>query len=74
IPVPPRDEQTVKEMVDAQAAAVGKLRDIGAAARANNERRTAALADELNVMETAASAKADAYGIQACGTGSVFEE
>lgn len=71
LPVPPGDEQVVKEMLDAQKAATAKAREIGAAARANNERLTGALTEELDVLQTAANAKADAYGLQACGTGTL---
>jgi len=69
LPVAPGDEQVVKELLDAQAAATAKAREMGAAAKANNERLTGALAEELDKLQTAANAKADAYGLQACGTG-----
>jgi hypothetical protein len=69
--VPPGDEQVVKELVDAQGAATAKAREMAAAAKANNARLTEALTEELDVLQTAANAKADAYGIQACGTGTL---
>lgn len=71
LPVPPGDEQAVKEMIDAQEAATAKAREMAAAAKANNERLTGALAEELDVLQTAANANADAYGLQACGTGTL---
>ena len=70
LPVPPGDEQVVKDMLDAQAAAA-KARETGAAAKAHNARLAEALVGELDVLQTAANAKADAYGVQACGTGSL---
>ena len=70
-PVPPGDEQVVKEMIDAQASATAKAKELGAAARANNERLTEALAEELDRLQTAANAKLDAYGLTECGSGSL---
>lgn len=67
--VPPGDEQVVKDLLDAQAVATAEAREMGAAAKASNERLTGALTEELDKLQTAANAKADAYGLQACGTG-----
>ena len=71
LPVPPGDEQVVKEMVDAQGAATAKARETGAAAKAGNARLAEALAEELDRLQTAANAKLDAYGLTECGSGSL---
>jgi len=71
LPVPPGDEQVVEEMLDSQAAATSKARETGAAAKANNARLAEALAGELDRLQTAANAKADAYGLTECGSGSL---
>ncbi|HEX2272595.1 MAG TPA: hypothetical protein VHG90_01845 [Acidimicrobiales bacterium] len=72
LPVPPGDEAAVAELVDARVKLNAKGRELTAAMRARDGRRQAAIVDELAVLGTAAAAKADAYGIRECGTGSVL--
>jgi hypothetical protein len=70
--VPPGDQAAVAELIDARAKLNSKGRELTGAMRARNGARQAALADELAVLGTAAAAKADAYGIRECGTGSIL--
>ena len=70
--VPPGDETAVAELIDARAKLNAKGRELTGAMRARNGRQQAAIADELVVLGTAAAAKADAYGIRECGTGSIL--
>jgi hypothetical protein len=70
--VPPGDEAAVAELIDVRAELNAKGRQLTSAMRAGNGRQQAAVADELVVLGTAAAAKADAYGIRECGTGSVL--
>jgi hypothetical protein len=70
--VPPGDEAAVGELIDVRAELNAKGRQLTSAMRAGNGRQQAAVADELVVLGTAAAAKADAYGIRECGTGSVL--
>ncbi|MGI8809995.1 MAG: hypothetical protein ACR2KK_19555 [Acidimicrobiales bacterium] len=71
IPAPPGDEATVGEFVTAFEGVNVKLKEISAAARANNQRLTGALSDETDVATTALNAKLDAYGLKTCGTSGV---
>lgn len=70
--VPPGDEATVADLIDTRAKLNGKGRELTTAIRARNGRLQAAIADELAVLATASAAKADAYGLRECGTGSVL--
>jgi hypothetical protein len=69
---PPGDEGTLNEFYDAQQQVIDKAKEAGAAASAGNARLFDTLADEFNVLTTAANAKADAYGIADCGTKASF--
>ncbi|MFN2608941.1 MAG: hypothetical protein ABR511_13805 [Acidimicrobiales bacterium] len=69
--VPPGDEAAVSDMLAALEAQVAKANDVGAAAKANDRAKALAALDEVNVLTTAANAKADAYGVRACGSGSI---
>jgi len=68
IPVPPGDEAAVADYLSAMDALNVKSKEAGAAAKANNPRLLGALAQELEVAGTAATAKLDAYGIRGCGS------
>lgn len=70
--VPPGDEAAVSELIDARAKLNDKAREFIGAMRSNDERRAVALTDEMDVLFTAAAAKADAYGIRECGTASMI--
>ena len=70
--VPPGDEATVAELIDARAKLNAKGRELSGAMRAKNDRQEAAVANEVIVLATAAAAKADAYGIRECGTASLL--
>ena len=65
---PPGDEPVVAEIVDTQQKTFDKVKELKDAVSDENERLAEARANELNVLGTAANAKADAYGIKACGT------
>jgi hypothetical protein len=69
---PPGDEKTLGEFYAAQQQVVEKAREAGAAAGAGNERLFESHAEQFNVLTTAANAKADAYGIDDCGTRASF--
>jgi hypothetical protein len=68
LPVVPGDEATITELTAALDNSLPKLKDFGAAAKANNTRLAASLSEELDVLSTAANAKLDSYGLRACGT------
>jgi hypothetical protein len=68
LPAPPGDEAAVNEFVAAFDALLAKAKDMSAAAKANNPKLVAALSDEVDVANTAANAKLDAYGLKVCGT------
>ena len=65
---PPGDEGSVGGFVTAMEAFNAKLKEVSAAARANNPRLAAGLFDELDVANTALNAKLDAYGLTVCGS------
>jgi hypothetical protein len=69
---PPGDETTLDEFYAAQQQVIDKAREAGAAASAGNERLFESQAEEFSVLTTAANAKADAYGIDDCGTRASF--
>jgi hypothetical protein len=69
---PPGDETTLEEYYEAQQQVIDKAREAGAAASAGNERLFERQAEEFSVLTTAANAKADAYGIDDCGTRASF--
>ena len=66
--VPPGDEAAVSELIDAQQRLRDKFKEFRDTVPRGNERVLAALLQEISVLNTAANAKADAYGIKACGT------
>ena len=65
---PPGDEAAVGAIVADFEAGLPKLREIGAAAKANNTRLFIALFEELELTITQMDAKLDAYGLKACGS------
>ena len=69
---PPGDEKTLDEFYASQQQVIDKAREAGAAAGAGNERLFESHAEQFNVLTTAANAKADAYGIDDCGTRASF--
>lgn len=69
---PPGDEATLREFYAAQQDVIDKVKEAGAAAGAGNERLFDTIVEEFNVLTTAANAKADAYGIDDCGTRASF--
>jgi hypothetical protein len=71
IPAPPGDDATVAEFNTAMEAMNAKIKEMSAAANANNPRLVSALSDEVNVASTALNAKLDAYGLTTCGTSGV---
>jgi hypothetical protein len=66
--VAPGDEGTIGELTAAIDNLLGKFKEIGAAAKANNARLVGGLVDELDVAGTAVNAKFDAYGLTVCGS------
>lgn len=68
LPPPPGDDATVAEFHAAFDNLNAKLKEISAAAKANNSKLFAALSDEADVASTALNAKLDAYGLTACGS------
>ena len=69
---PPGDETTLDEYYAAQQQVIDKAREAGVAASAGNERLFESHAEQFSVLTTAANAKADAYGIDDCGTRASF--
>jgi hypothetical protein len=69
---PPGDEATLREFYAAQQQVIDKAKEAGAAASAGNERLFDTVVEEFNVLTTAANARADAYGIDDCGTRASF--
>jgi hypothetical protein len=65
---PPGDEATVAAIVADFEAALPKIREVGTAAKANNDRLFVALFQELDLLGTQVDAKLDAYGLNACGS------
>ena len=72
MPPPPGDEGTVGEILTALDAGLPKIKEISAAAKANNTRLVGALFEELGLAGTALDAKLDAYGLKACGSDGGF--
>lgn len=68
VAAPPGDEATVGEISVAFDSFNTKLKEMSAAAKANNPRLFGALSDEADVATTALNAKLDAYGLKTCGT------
>ena len=66
--VPPGDQGALTEFLNAVDAMNAKFSEASAAVRANNPRLVLALMDEAQVASTAMNAKADAYGLRACGS------
>jgi hypothetical protein len=71
IPAPPGDEGTVGEFVAAMDTMNAKLKEMSAAAKANNPRLFSGLSEEADVANTALNAKLDAYGLKTCGSAGV---
>lgn len=69
---PPGDEPTLDEFYAAQQQVIDKAKEAGSAASAGNERLFDSVVEQFNVLTTAANAKADAYGIDDCGTRASF--
>lgn len=68
VPAPPGDEAAVGDLLGALEALNTKGKEVSVAAKANNAKLVIALADEVEVANTALNAKFDAYGLRTCGT------
>ena len=68
LPAAPGDEVVVGDFLTAMDSFNAKLKEMSAAARANNARLAGGLFDEADVANTALNAKLDAYGLKVCGT------
>jgi hypothetical protein len=68
LPAPPGDEGSVGAFIGAMETFNAKLKEVSAAARANNARLAGGLFDELDVTNTDVNAKLDAYGLKVCGS------
>ena len=68
LPAPPGDQAAVDEFNAAFDAMNAKVKDMTAAAKANNSKLFVALSDEVDVANTALNAKLDGYGLKVCGT------
>jgi hypothetical protein len=69
---PPGDEATITDYLDAQQRVIDKAGELKDAVAANNGRLFDTLNGQLDVLVTAANAKADGYGLTACGTEGSF--
>lgn len=67
LPVPPGDEQTVKDLLGTLATAGAKMHEARAAANRNDFQTFLAAWDEVNSLLDVADGKATAYGLGACG-------
>jgi hypothetical protein len=65
---PPGDEGTVADLTGGLEAVNVKAKAVLDAAKGGNAQLVLALADELEVAATAATAKLDSYGLKGCGT------
>ena len=72
LPVPPGDEGTVAEMLEAQNKVIALEKEAQAAAQRNNRAAFERLDEEITVLVTQANAKFDAYELKNCGTLSAF--
>jgi hypothetical protein len=72
LPVPPGDEGTVAEMLEAQNKVIALEKEAQAAAQRNNSAAFNRLDDEITVLVTQANSKFDAYDLKNCGTLSAF--
>jgi hypothetical protein len=68
LPAPPGDEGSVGDFIGALEAFNAKVKEVSAAAKANNPRLAGGLLEELDVTNTALNAKLDAYGLKVCGS------
>jgi hypothetical protein len=68
IPVPPGDETTVAEMLASMDKANAKWGEAPGAAAAGDASRLSAIVKEAAPLDTASSAKFDAYGLESCGS------
>ncbi len=72
LPVPPGDEATVADMIEAQNKVIALEKEAQAAAQRNNRAAFARFDEEITVLVTRANAKFDAYDLKNCGTLSAF--
>lgn len=72
LPVPPGDEGTVAEMLEAQNKVIALEKEAQAAAQRNQASTFDRLDEEITVLVTQANAKFDAYDLKNCGTLSAF--
>lgn len=72
LPVPPGDEGTVAEMLEAQNKVIALEKEAQTAAQRNNASTFGRLEEEITVLVTQANAKFDAYELKNCGTLSAF--
>ena len=68
LPAPPGDEATVADILSAVDKVNAKTSEMKDAAAAGDQSRFVAAGQELTVLETAADAKLDAYGMSVCGS------
>lgn len=68
LPAPPGDEATVADILSAVDKVNAKTSEMKDAAAAGDQSRFVAAGQELTVLETAADAKLDAYGLSVCGS------
>ena len=72
LPVPPGDEGTVAEMLEAQNKVIALEKEAQAAAQRNQASTFDRLDEEITVLVTQANSKFDAYDLKNCGTLSAF--
>jgi len=70
--IPPGDDSTVNAWLADLDALNAKVAEASKAAKAGDQTKVVAIAEASAPLETAANAKADAYGVRACGTGSIL--
>lgn len=72
LPVPPGDEGTVADMLEAQNKVIALEKEAQAAAQRNQASTFDRLDEEITVLVTQANSKFDAYDLKNCGTLSAF--